>query len=235
MADEVQVNGIRGPKAPSPDGSLEELEDVRSRTEEDVDEGAQPEKSEAERIKAEYEERLKGMQSGFNKKVEELQAQLRQNDERAAMQQQKQLEESWASRIQNARSDNERTMLKAQYAEERARTAEQQYRQMLANQQVAENMKKAKSFIAETTGVDTSLLDDVGDVDEAWLRGVTRMKEQYDEMAAELERMKHANVSVGTSKAKEQAPKESEADAALKKGDMQAYFAAKLKEARRPQ
>lgn len=229
MPDEVTVNDVLKGMAPSPDGSPEPEEDVRSRTEEDVD-SEQPEVSEVDRIKAEYEDRLKGMQSGFNKKIEELQQQLRQNDERAAQREQQRLEESWADRIRNARSDGERNKLEAQYERERRQQMERQFQQMLANQQMMENLKRAKGFIAETTGVDVSLLDDVNDPDEAWLKSVVKMREQYEEMSAELERMKHANVSVDTGKPAKRQPEDSKAEKALKAGDLTTYFREKLKE-----
>lgn len=229
MPDEVKVNGVLDGEAPSPDGSLTESEDVRSRTAEDVD-GDQPEVNEVDRVKAEYEERLKGMQSGFNKKIEDLQQQIRQKSESDAQREQQRLAESWQQRIESARSPVEKAELKAQFERERREQMERAFQQMQQQQAMLENVKRAKSFIAEETGIDLSELDEVNDVDEAWLRSVRRMKEQYEEMAAEVERMKHANVSVDTGRSVKPVPVD-EAEKALKKGDLHAFFKAKLKDA----
>lgn len=229
MPDEVKVNGVLDEEAPSPDGSLTESEDVRSRTAEDVD-GDQPEVNEVDRVKAEYEERLKGMQSGFNKKIEDLQQQIRQKSESDAQREQQRLAESWQQRIESARSPVEKAELKAQFERERREQMERAFQQMQQQQAMLENVKRAKSFIAEETGIDLAELDEVNDVDEAWLRSVRRMKEQYEEMAAEVERMKHANVSVDTGRSVKPVPVD-EAEKALKKGDLHAFFKAKLKDA----
>lgn len=225
MADgKVKVNGVEEEETSLVEESSLESEDMRSRTDAEAAEG------EEEFVPA---SRIKDLQSGYTKTINQLKAQVdayerakAQESEQRAREEAELRKKYWDDLKRTAPRDKQAEIRIAE-AEERARLAEERAERREREERMREQKRQALELIAQETLTSVDDLLDAGDPDEAWIKGVRKMREELEQLKQTTVREQHANVNVGTGKTSRKKEPD-DAQKALEAGNYQAYIKAQL-------